>query len=242
MPEITIGQRVIAYSIRRSKRAKYVNFRIHPLEGLEVVLPQDLPQPNIESLLQERRAWILKHIDLIGSADPPDKPRNLQTGDEVLFLGEAHTLEISQLRVGKRASVGRQAGYLRVRLPADVGEIQQPVVVRVTLENWYRLQAKHHISGRVADFAAQYGFDYNGVTIKGQKTRWGSCSSKGNLNFNWRLMMAPSAAIDYVVIHELCHLRELNHSKRFWGLVGQYCPNYVYWERWLKEHGAELQL
>lgn len=84
--------------------------------------------------------------------------------------------------------------------------------------------------------------EYNKVFIKDQKTRWGSCSSQGNLNFNYRLVMAPLPVIDYLVTHELAHLAEMNHSKRFWSLVERVCPEYKKHRQWLKEHGSELTL
>jgi len=138
--------------------------------------------------------------------------------------------------------VARQASFIRVRLRAGVPEDEQSEEIRAALENWYRQQAKEYIAERTAILAAQHGFEYIGVKIRGQRTRWGSCSSKGNLNFNWKLMMVPAAAVDYVIIHELCHLRELNHSARFWALVRELCPNYKYWVRWLKEHSPQVYL
>jgi predicted metal-dependent hydrolase len=158
------------------------------------------------------------------------------------FLGDDYELDIIQTSSGKRTTVARQANFIRVRLRADVSDADQPEEIRGALENWYRRQAKEHIGERTASLAAQHGFEYARVKIRGQRTRWGSCSSKGNLNFNWKLMMVPSAGVDYVIIHELCHLRELNHSSHFWALVQELCPNYKYWVRWLKEHSPELYL
>ena len=87
-----------------------------------------------------------------------------------------------------------------------------------------------------------YGFKYEKVRIKNQKTRWGSCSAKRNINLNLRLMMAPDEAIDYVIIHELCHLLELNHNPAFWALVESCCPKYAHWKAWFKQHGPRLIL
>ena len=78
------------------------------------------------------------------------------------------------------------------------------------------------------------------MAIRDQKSRWGSCSQKGNVNFNWKLVMAPPPALDYVVVHELCHLYEFNHSPRFWALVARHVPDYEVWKKWLKAHGKEL--
>ena len=100
--------------------------------------------------------------------------------------------------------------------------------------------AKRVIPERVRYFAPIVGVDYGRITIRNQRTRWGSCSSKGNLNFNIALMRAPIEVLDYVVVHELCHRKEMNHSPRFWSEVGKVLPDYKVQERWLKEHGDKL--
>ena len=101
-------------------------------------------------------------------------------------------------------------------------------------------RAKRIFPERTAYFAKRMGVDYGRITIREQKTRWGSCSSKGNLNFNWKLILAPPEVLDYVVVHELCHLKEMNHSKAFWDEVGKVMPEYETYKLWLKENGWKL--
>lgn len=101
-------------------------------------------------------------------------------------------------------------------------------------------KALAYIPKRVAFYAPRIGVTYGGITIRNQRTRWGSCSGKGNLNFNCMLMLAPEAVIDYVVVHELCHRKEMNHSDRFWALVGQHYPAYPQARKWLKDHGSAI--
>ncbi len=101
-------------------------------------------------------------------------------------------------------------------------------------------KARAVIPKRVADFADIIGVNYGRITIRAQVTRYGSCSAKGNLNFNCLLMLAPREVLDYVVVHELCHLKEMNHSKKFWDIVGSYCPEYKEHKMWLKENGHKL--
>lgn len=117
---------------------------------------------------------------------------------------------------------------------------------RLALEKRYRTAAKEYIPKRVAYYVSHYDTlftnRYSRITIRDQKTRWGSCSSKGTLSFNWRLMLAPPAVLDYVVVHELCHLTHMNHSKDFWRCVEWILPNYKEQKKWLKEHGHELTL
>jgi len=113
---------------------------------------------------------------------------------------------------------------------------------RAALEKRYIDAAKEYFPKRAAYFAPLTGGNYSRITIRDQKTRWGSCSAKGTLSFNWRLMLAPPAVLDYVVIHELCHLTHMDHSKAFWALVERVCPDYRTHRKWLKEHGQELAL
>ena len=101
-------------------------------------------------------------------------------------------------------------------------------------------QAAQYIPPRVAMYAERIGVSYGRITIRHQRTRWGSCSTKGNLNFNCLLMLTPPEVIDYVIVHELCHRKEMNHSTRFWALVASVLPNYVEQKRWLREHGAVI--
>lgn len=110
------------------------------------------------------------------------------------------------------------------------------------LEAPYRQAAKEYIPKRVAFFAGELGVTYGTITIRDQKTRWGSCSSKGNLSFNWCLILAPPKVLDYVVVHELCHRREMNHSPRFWALVESIMPDYPARRQWLKNYGNTLKL
>ena len=101
-------------------------------------------------------------------------------------------------------------------------------------------QAKAVFAARVAHFAPRVGVSPGHVTVRAQKTRWGSCSAKGNLNFNCLLLLAPQAVLDYVVVHELCHLKEMNHSTRFWALVAQHIPDATQRKKWLKANGPAL--
>lgn len=111
-----------------------------------------------------------------------------------------------------------------------------------TYEKRYRKAARLRIEERTAFFHKITGGSYTSITIRDQKTRWGSCSSNGTLSFNYRLIFAPPAILDYVVVHELCHLTHMNHSKDFWNMVESVLPDYKERRQWLKEHGQELNL
>ena len=130
------------------------------------------------------------------------------------------------------------------RLKKDLSEIffPAPTVLPKKSENpAARGEAREILSISARYWAVRMGVRYGRIAIREQKTRWGSCSEKGNLNFNWRIVLAPPEVRDYVVIHELCHLSHLNHSKEFWVRVQEFCPEYKIYRRWLKENGHTLQ-
>lgn len=238
MPNITLGQQTISYSVQKSQRARYARLKISPKDGLQIIIPAGV-EMNIEEFIRNNSSWILKHHSRIEQTKR-ETPRRSYKPDELFpFLGQERRLYIENKARGKLTTVMLDNDAIRIRVGAGEksGETD---LIRAALESWYRAQAKAYIVARVAELAKQHDFEYEKVTIKGQSTRWGSCSSKRNLNFNWKLMMTPPAAIDYVIIHELCHLREMNHSKKFWKLVARYCPDYKTWVKWFKLNSENL--
>jgi hypothetical protein len=113
---------------------------------------------------------------------------------------------------------------------------------KAALERWYRRAARAEIAPRLEHACALAGLSYSKLTIRGQRTRWASCSRSGAMSFNWRLLLAPEAVLDYVVWHEVCHLKVMDHSPRFWALLERWCPDYREQSRWLRRHGQTLVL
>ena len=144
--------------------------------------------------------------------------------------------EIQEFIEEKSAWIEKTIEKIRVR------NEQEKSMPKFTAEEIHNLadKALEIIPKRVEYYAKIMGVSYGRITIRNQVSRWGSCSAKGNLNFNCLLMLCPAEVIDYVVVHELCHLKEMNHSKKFWSLVERFCPEYKQHKVWLKEHGNEL--
>lgn len=240
MPKITLSGQSIAYTVRKSKRARTVRLRIDAQNGLVLTVPHGARGIDAESILKNSADWILKHYGKIEQVK--SRQRRFVSGEMLPYMGRDISLEVIEKHGGTRITVALRESHLRVSVPSSISVKDRPGVIRAALEAWYRRQAKEYLGPRVAHLARLHGFEYGNITIKGQSTCWGSCSSKRNLNFNWRLMMTPPAAIDYVIVHELCHLREMNHSPRFWSLVAAYCPDYKHWIKWFKNSSAHLIL
>ncbi|HEV2235657.1 MAG TPA: SprT family zinc-dependent metalloprotease [Ktedonobacterales bacterium] len=231
------GGRRVDYALRVSPKARRLRMVIRAGSGLEVVVPRGMPLRAHEPFMREKAAWILQTLDRLGEATPARAEPPLATGSRLRCAGRELTLQLG---------AGTRAGHYRAALQGDtlhlgLPDLEQDTIHRA-LEHWYRRQAETVFAERLARHNAVYQYRYAKVTIKAQKTRWGSCSRQGNLNFNWRLLLAPLAVLDYVVIHELCHLREMNHSSRFWQLVAVACPDFAVQRRWLRAQGQQLDL
>jgi len=214
----------IPYRIRRSDRARRVRVTVDAVEGVEVVLPRRARERDAEAAMRELRPWVEKRL------------RALDRAREEAGAPPGHVPY-----VGEHLRLVPEAGRTRVHRKGDALLVpaRDPLPA---LERWYRRAAKIEIAPRVEQAVAEAGADYERLRIAGQRTRWGSCSSTGTLSFNWRLLLAPEPVLDYVVWHEVCHLRVPDHSKRFWRMVERYRPGYREEERWLRRYGSALVL
>jgi predicted metal-dependent hydrolase len=231
--ESVLKGRQITYTLKRSQRAKYLRLEIRQGEGLIVVMPRTYDLRLLEDFLQLRSSWIVRRLEQFCPDGTANNERKLMNGDGVPYLGRELRLVVTRSdgNQGKIAMKGDELLVVRPSNGADRGHL---------VEIWYRWRAATFFRERVSLLSRRFGLTYGRITVRGQKTRWGSCSRKGNLSFNWRLLMAPANVVDYVIIHELAHLREMNHTARFWKVVAEQCPSWREDRRWLSEHGTEL--
>ena len=195
------------YAIRRSERARRVRVTVDPARGVEVVLPRRASARDAQAAVYELGPWIERRLREVERAHAAIAAR----GDTVPYLGETLALieQPGRMRVHRRGTA--------LLVPAEDQEL--------ALERWYRRAARGEIAARLDRACASAGFAYTRLTIRGQRTRWASCSPDGAMSFNWRLLLAPEAVLDYVVWHEVCHLKVMDHSPRFWALLARHCPD-----------------
>ncbi|HEY5190259.1 MAG TPA: SprT family zinc-dependent metalloprotease [Solirubrobacteraceae bacterium] len=215
----------IAYRIRRSERARRVRVTVDAGRGVEVVLPRRAAEREAAAAVRELRPWIERRVAELQRAQDAVSAR----GAGVPYLGSllAVRTEPGRTRVHRRGD----------ELLAPAGAERIPA-----LERWYRRAAHNEIAPRLDAACARAGSDYTTLSIRGQRTRWASCSRDGAMSFNWRLLLAPEEILDYVVWHEVCHLEIMDHSPRFWALLGHHWPEYRAHSAWLRRHGATLVL
>lgn len=214
------GQR-FNYILRTSARARYIRLQFSSASGLELIIPRGVPVFEAEDFLKRKSDWILKNAGRL--AQRPD-------GSKVSYLGEMLEVRSSGCPVsGRLYRVEVKPGELLITRP-EGGSMGEAEVV----ERWMKQRAQKYIPERARQLAQKHGFSIGQISIRAQKTRWGSCSGRGNLSFNYRLMSHRPEVIDYVIIHELCHLRQMNHSEQFWMLVEKILPAYKQLRRELK--------
>ncbi len=231
--DIVLSGKTIPYTLKRSHKAKLIWLDIKRQTGLTVTVPQYYNILRLSEYLQKNTHWILTNYekycpDTLSCTAVPVQPVNT-----VSFLGKS--LKVMQNRNGHgRTAVTLEQNKLVVSLHSSGANLSSE-----ELANWLKAQAIRLIKDKVKMFSRRMGLVYNRVVIRDQRSRWGSCSCLKNLNFNWRLIMAPEPVLDYVIIHELCHLKEMSHSKKFWDLVAQYCPHWHEHRDWLDNHSLD---
>lgn len=216
--------------IRSARRKKTLELRVEPGGVVVVAAPLRASTADIERFVRARTEWVRDRIDTSGAG--PDT--SLEDGSEIPFRGQSLVLEVRRGST-KSPRVDRDGDLLRVTTPAGDGGDEH---VRPAVERWLREQARQLVSTRVVERAAEMAVTPAGVRIANQKRRWGSCSPTGVLRFNWRLAMVADEVLDYVVVHELAHLRHMNHSKEFWDFVALFVPDHMELKRQLRTAGA----
>jgi len=209
-----------SYKLIRSKR-KSLALSVDDEARLVVRAPLKLPQRDIEAFIERKALWITRRQKQVAEDAARFREFSLKEGESILLYGEVHVI--------KRSNISK--------ISVEENLILMPQ--STTLEGftkWMRSKAKKLIRGRVAYYAELMGANYAAVRVTSAKRRWGSCGAKNTLNFSWRLVMCPRWVIDYVVVHELCHIAFKNHSPEFWQYVARHMPNYKEARSWLRKN------
>jgi len=237
---VNIGNISIPYTLTESKQARRIRLTID-LNGFRVVKPHSAKMSDVDRALEAKGSWIYKHYMEFQTKKAGERKREWESGEKVLYKGKECEIRIFE-HEDRRTVINFNGTRFEIFVNKDLGADERKVLMENVFRYWYKKEAGVYIKNRLDYFCIITGLTYNIMRIKEQKTRWGSCSKKGNLNFNWKLIMSPEWVIDYIVVHEVCHLRYLNHSREFWDMVVLYMPGYKKARKWLKENGPGLKL
>jgi len=236
MKRIVIAQnKRIEYILFQTAR-KNVLFQALPEGVTRVYAPKHMRLRDIDEMVRSRADQLEEmHRNMDHRLEEDRRNHPVSDGSILMIEGVPHILRLS---TGRYVRGMIEGGEYRLSLPNPDSDPDVRAAIRATLS----ARTLERIRSRVNHYAPLIGVLPGRIAIRDQKSRWGSCSSKNNLNFNWKLIMAPPQVLDYVVIHELCHMREFNHSPRFWQLVYAQMPDYEAWKKWLKIHTDDLYM
>ena len=240
---VRIGENEIPYLFKRVPRRRRVHIVVNDDATIEVRAPWRFGLPRAREALRENSRWVVETLQSVQER-LARRPR-LVTGARLPLLDESLRLDVritAQLDLFSdslplRSRAERRGATLRVSA-GSLGDEE----LRALIERWYRGEAATHLASRVEHYAPRLGVRPSRVSVRAQRSRWGSCSGKGTVSLNWRLMMVPGELVDYVVVHELCHLRHMNHSPQFWAMVGDTIPDFRQRRRRLNEQQGRLPL
>ena len=233
--QIVLGNTIFTWTLKHERRQS-TKMKISGPALIDIIAPPGYKSEQAEAFIRSKADWIIATGKKLAAEALAAAEFSAAPGGILPFMGDNYVVTVAYHPV--RPSVRLDGSLLRVCLPPDRQGNQNAVIY--LLVNWYAEQARQHLSKKTLSWARKIGVNPVSVTIRNQKSRWGSCSSKGSINYNWRVMFAPPQVIDYLVVHELCHLIEPNHSDRFWRLVGSFLPDYKASRSWLKQHGGVL--
>jgi predicted metal-dependent hydrolase len=222
----------LAYTIKKSAKRRKVTITVERDRHVIVHAPEGVAEGKIHQVVESKRQWIFEKIGhpqkYQGLPHPPGK--ELVSGESALYLGREYRIEMVNAGLSQ---IQFAQGFF---IPATKGERRVEA-----LREWYIGKAKDEIIPRVHRHARELGVEIAEVKIVDDRYSWGSCTLKNNVTFNWRLMKAPMFVIDYVIVHELAHLIEANHTPRFWNIVRTQVPRMEKAKVWLREHGELLE-
>ncbi len=234
MDYINFGTKRIDYTIKRGNRKKTLAINVTLASQVIVLAPNNFSREKIETIVKKKALWILgkqEHFKRLAMLFPE---KEFVSGEQILLLGRKYRLKIKK---GNHLSIPKLSGRrLFIYVNSNLAREDRKEIIKDTLIKWYFEKSTKIIKQRVNRYSKLLNLFPKKIIIKDQKKRWASCSSDGILRFNWRIGMAPISIADYVVVHELCHLKIKNHSSDFWKLVSVAIPDYQKRKDWLKNN------
>lgn len=222
----------MSYTIKRSKR-RTLAIKISDGE-VSVHAPLRMPERTIATFVHAKQAWIDGHLEQQRQQLQQLPPRRWQQGERLRWLGQPLTLQVFP---ATRNQVSRQYEFLQVSVSARSNAVQK---VPQLVQHWYQQQAQQWLNDFFACWPKDHVLQPTSWSVGSFRSKWGHCTRKGELRFSWKLWLAPEWVVTDVVLHELCHLQEFNHSARFWQLVKRYAPDHERSDHWLRQHGMTV--
>jgi predicted metal-dependent hydrolase len=237
--QVLWGRTEIPYAIRRSPRRATVSIAVEPTGEVVLTAPTTAPLDRLDRIVHAKARWIVERLRRTSEVPPPLPSREFISGETFLYLGRQYRLRVAS-KVEESGEVALRRGWLVAPVPEAREGSDRAECVRAALVAWYKTRAAERLPERADTWSKKLGIPLPRVIIREPRKRWGSCDAKGTLRFNWRVIQSPMRLVDYVVAHELVHLRHPDHTKEFWATLGRVMPDYESRRHDLKRLGPLL--
>jgi predicted metal-dependent hydrolase len=223
------------YSVTRKPNRKTASVAVLPDNSVTITVPEELSDEGVDQVIEKKRMWILKKKALNNEVRRPSKPKEFVSGEAFSYLGRNYRLKVEK---GDKSTIKCRGGYLVVNTP----ETPLDGAIRGEIIDWYKKHALTKLKQRAKRYGILLDVEPKELRVSDFKRQWGSCHQDKTVIVNWRVIMAPMSIVDYVVVHELCHLRFHDHSPEFWRLLGKVLPDYQERKDWLRINGPYLEI
>lgn len=238
MNSIKFGNKTIPYTLTRSQRRKTLSISVDQ-HGVSVISPSEVCLEKIESTLHQKAVWIIKQLVDFKEMQTSVQERSFLSGEKLPYLGRQYRLKVIKTDANEPSFRFYQGRFL-AELPKVISEAEHRDLLYPLFVNWIKQKAGSFADDRIKRFIIKLQQEPKKIVIKDQEQRWGSCTPAGNILLNWRIFLAPTSIIDYVLAHELVHLKHMDHSKEYWETLQMLLPDYEQRKEWLRINGGTL--
>jgi predicted metal-dependent hydrolase len=228
------------YDVIRNSNRKTANLSVSPDNKVSIIVPNRLMNEEVETIVQKKSQWIREKIKFNNEVKYPFKEKEYVSGESILYNGRNFRLKILERLVATPARLN--SGWLVVPVAVNTELSERERIVKNAIEDWYKKVALSKVKARCKFYENHLERKPADIIIKSLKSRWGSCYKSRVIAFNWKIVMAPLKIIDYVVVHELCHLKYHDHSSKYWELLGSIIPDWRERKEWLRVNGGLLSI
>lgn len=238
---IKYGTTVIEYKLIRKPNKKDLSITVDLHEGVQVIAPESVSQEQLDKIMYQKAPWILKKQYAFREMEDEATPLEFLSGEKIRYLGRAYRLKVIKQNTAQ-PSLSFKNGRFLATLPSGHNQEQQTEELKRLCIDWYKAQGTSKLKERLKHYSKLTELVPSSIALKDQEKRWGSCTKKGELLINWRIMMAPLRIVDYVLVHEMAHLKVPDHSEAFWNYLRSIMPDYEERKEWLRINGPRLML
>lgn len=242
MPSIQYGTTTIDYQTTYQEGKKDISILIEYQIGVTVVAPPHTSDEQIAAIIRKKAPVIHKQLRKLAEIKPEENSRQFKSGEKIPYLGRQYRLKVIKDDSLTECSLQFHQGKFITKVPTHFNDLERVQSLNHLFKNWYIETGSKKLKQRLKLYESKLDLSPNQLTVKEQEKSWGTCTPSGNIHINWRIFTAPMRYVDYILVHELCHLKYMDHSDDFWNLVSSLLPDYEDRKEWLRIHGPNLKL